>query len=92
MEAVSSQGPEGFVIPDEWTDTSGHHEVVVTLSDGHCPVHHGGLRVDGYCPACGVSWALTATEGTLSTTAWAPWAVTDGSTVLVARHLPPVGD
>jgi hypothetical protein len=93
MEPVSSMWPEYSPIPDEWSDTSGHHEAVVAiLSEGHCPMHHAALRPDGYCSACGVSWTLSSTEGTLSTSAWAPWAVTDGQTVLIARHLPPLGD
>lgn len=76
-----------------------HPRVVAALSKGFCPKHGKPLSGPwlaptltvggGYCRNCRASWELTATMGTIPTTGMVPppFAVTHGSTVLVARDL-----
>ena len=85
-----SRWPDRPLVPDEWTDDSGYHQQVVSaIAEGFCPKHQIPLEsLDAYCPPCDACWELTTYAGTIPTTGpWPPWAVTDGSTVLVARDL-----
>jgi hypothetical protein len=82
--------PDRPLVPDEWTDESRYHKLVVAaVGEGHCPKHLTALRPpDGYCPSCGASWELTSHAGTIPASGPYPlFAVTDGRTVLVSREL-----
>jgi hypothetical protein len=48
--------------PQEWfAPTPEAHRAAAAISEGSCPFPHcgGRLGVNGYCPACGVVWALS---------------------------------
>jgi hypothetical protein len=82
--------PDWPLIPDEWTDDSGHHQpVVAAIAEGFCPKHLVSLRLpDAYCPPCRASWELTTSAGTITASGPHPrFAVSDGRTVLVSRKL-----
>jgi len=84
--------PDYPLVPAEWADDSYQPQVVAAIAEGHCPKHLGALAPpDGYCPSCRAGWELTMTAGTASSMpppgGWPPFAVTDGTTVLVSRDL-----
>ncbi len=93
---MNHRWPDRPIVPDEWTDDSGYHPyVVAAISEGFCPKHTiplsaaDALTAADFCSPCGVSWELTNTAGTISTFGAPPppFAVTEGTVVLVSRYL-----
>lgn len=82
--------PDVPLIPYEWDQSDAYQpHANALISEGYCPKHIRPLHGDGRCATCGgVTWELTSSAGTASTSFSQPlphWAVTDGLTVFVER-------
>jgi hypothetical protein len=86
--------PPSPLIPADWTDDSPYLPLVVTrISEGYCPKDLTLLSADdGYCGRCDALFSLVSSAGTIPTTnaigpgVFPPWAITDGTTVMVSRE------